>query len=64
MLSSNWLKGIKGCLVCGQNHLARKRHPPKDVREAIERLKNKNPHAMLSVDDLVYIADDVMNAEA
>lgn len=50
---------MKGCYVCGKNHKARTRQSPKEVREAIERLKNKNPQAMITVSDLALISSEL-----
>ncbi len=58
-LSTRWLRGIKGCYVCRKDHLAHTRHSPEEVRRAIERLKKEHPKALISVEDLSFIADDL-----
>lgn len=62
-ISPNWLRGIKGCYVCGKAHRARSRHSPSEVKEAIQRIKNSNPTAMLSASDLAFIADELIPNE-
>ena len=59
-LSSKWIKGIKGCYVCGKNHRAATRHSPQQVREAIRKLKHEHPSALLSVEDMVYISEELI----
>lgn len=51
-LRSSWMKGVKGCFVCGKDHLANSRHSREEVTAAIEKLKAKPPRALLTVDDL------------
>ncbi len=58
-VSSNWIRGVKGCFVCGQNHKARSRHPAHEVRAAIEKLKQNNPTALISVEDLAFISEEL-----
>lgn len=62
-ISSNWIKGVKGCFVCGKNHKARTRHSTQEIRKAIEGLKQKNPSATISLDDLSYISNELCENE-
>lgn len=57
--SSSLLKGIKGCYVCGRDHNARSRHTQEEVKAAVEKLKKKHPTAMLSVEDLAFITNEL-----
>lgn len=54
-----WLAGHKGCFVCKQDHRARDHHSQKEVSEAIEKLKKNYPSAMVTVDDVAMIVDDL-----
>lgn len=51
-LKSGWMRGVKGCFVCGRNHLANDKHPREEVTAAIRRLKENHPAALLSTTDL------------
>lgn len=57
--SSKWIKGVKGCYVCGQDHKAHTRHSPEEVRAAIKRLKSSHLSAMLIVEDVAYISEQL-----
>lgn len=58
-LSPSWMKGVKGCFVCGGDHMANTRHNTEDVTEAINRLKANHPSALLTVEDLSNVMDMV-----
>ena len=58
-LSSKWLAGIKGCWVCGQGHLARFKHTREEVSKALDRLREKHPSAMLTVEDVALITESL-----
>lgn len=58
-VSSSWLRGHKGCYVCGKDHLARTKHTKTEISDAIQRLKRKDPTAMISVDDLAFITGEL-----
>lgn len=58
-ISSSWFKGTKGCYVCGLNHKAHTKHPPEEVRAAIERLKSRDPSALLTVEDLAFVVGEI-----
>lgn len=50
-----WLRGVRGCFVCGKDHLVRHRHPCDEITRAIDKLKAKAPMALLTVSDLAAI---------
>lgn len=50
---SKLLASQKGCYVCGRDHRARQSHTPREILEAIERIKRENPSALFSVDDVM-----------
>lgn len=56
-LYPSWMRGVKGCFVCGLDHRANTRHPKEEVMEAIKRLKQQHPIALLTVADMeaVYL---------
>jgi len=58
-LSPKWLAGAKGCYVCGQNHSARTRHSQEEVRAALEKLRRNHSSAMVSVEDLALIVENL-----
>lgn len=37
--SSSWIRGVKGCFVCGKDHLERLKTPIEEVTADIENLK-------------------------
>lgn len=51
-LNSAWMRGVKGCFVCGQNHRANTRHSLEEVTKAINKLKERHPMAFLTVENL------------
>lgn len=57
------MRGHKGCIVCKQDHRARDHHSPHEVKAAFEKLKNKHPSALLTVEDLAYVIDEVTEHE-
>ena len=59
-ISSKWFAGVKGCYVCGKNHMARTRHSRDEIMAAIKKLKEKHSKALLSVEDLAMITDDLL----
>lgn len=56
-LSPRWMRGIKGCFVCGKDHNANTKHPPDEVTAAINKLKAKHPQALLTVEDLAAVVE-------
>lgn len=56
-IASSWLRGVKGCFVCGKDHYANQKHPRDEVTAAINKLKNKHPRALLTVEDLAFITE-------
>lgn len=56
-LSPYWMRGIKGCFVCGKDHRANTRHPREEVIEAINRLKRKHPRALTTVADISAVME-------
>lgn len=58
-LSSRWLAGQNGCWVCGKSHKAKERHSKEEIVEAIEKLRSRQPNAMLTVEDLALISNDL-----
>lgn len=59
-LNSAWWKGVKGCFVCGKDHLARTRHGKDEITKAIDKLRSNHPSALLTVEDLAFVIDMVM----
>lgn len=54
----SWLRGVKGCMVCGkEDHIANQRHSEDEVREAIRKLKKKQYTALLTEEDMAYISE-------
>lgn len=51
-INSNWMRGVKGCFVCGKDHRANKKHPRDEFTLAINRLKAKHPSALLTIEDM------------
>lgn len=51
------MKGGKGCLVCGKEHLPNARHMREKVTAAVNMLKVRNPQAILNVDDLAEVVN-------
>lgn len=60
-LCPQWMRGVKGCFVCGENHRANTRHPPHEVTAAIEKLKSKHPQALITVEDLAAVVEMTSN---
>lgn len=63
-----WLRGVKGCMVCGkEGHLANQRQSEDEVKEAVRKLKEKQSTAMLTGEDLplffeTFDGDDALYA--
>lgn len=49
------MRGVKGCLLSGQDYLAKQRHTAEEVTAALEKLMAKHPDAVLIVEDLSSI---------
>lgn len=60
-INSGWMRGVKGCFVCGGNHRANTRHKREEVTAAITKLKSNHPSALLTVDDLALVIDMVLD---
>lgn len=58
-LNSNWMRGVRGCFVCGQDHRANTRYSRDEVTAAINKLKAKHPAALLTVEDFSSIINMV-----
>lgn len=56
-LSSVWMRGVKGCLVCGQSQREKVRHTRDEVTAAINKLKEKLPSALITIADVVHIVE-------
>ena len=56
-LCPDWMKGEKGCFVCGQGHRANTRHTNEEVKRAIDKLKAAHPKALLTIEDLSSIVN-------
>ena len=41
------LAKVKGCWVCGENHMARSHHSKKDIDEAVSRLKSTGAYVLI-----------------
>lgn len=59
-LNSLWIRGVKGYFVCGQDHRANTRHSHDEVTKSINKLKEGNPTALLTVDDLQSVVNLTM----
>lgn len=51
------MRGVKGYFVCGKYHRANTKHPPEEATPAINRLKEKNPKALITVEDLAEVVE-------
>lgn len=51
-LKSGWMRGVKGCFVCGRNIRSNDKKTREEVSTAIRRLTENHPTALLSVTDL------------
>ena len=58
-INSDWIKGVKGCFVCGQDHRANTRHSREEVTEAVNKLKARHPTALLTIEDLSSVVNMV-----
>lgn len=54
------MKGLKGCLLCGEHHRANTKHSMEEVSEAVRKIKSKHPQALLTVEYLACVVDMVM----
>lgn len=55
MLCLSLMREMKGCFVCGEDHLACEEHSREKISIEIERLKAKYPTALISIEDLASI---------
>lgn len=46
------MKGIKGFFVCGKDNFSRTRHSHEEMTAGINRLKEKHPSPLLTIEDL------------
>ena len=54
----NWLREVKGCMVCGKEcHIASQRHSEDEVREEIRKLKQKQHTALRTEDDIAFVTE-------
>lgn len=51
-LRSEWMRGVRGCFVCGRDHRANDRNRREEVSQAIRKLKEKHPSALITIEDL------------
>lgn len=49
----SWLRGIKGCFLCGNKQLENEEHPMDEVQVAIKKLTDKQPTEILPFDDVM-----------
>lgn len=56
------LANVKGCWVCGGDHMAREKHAPKEIVAAIDKLKNNSSNKTYTVDDLAEVANALWTA--
>lgn len=54
-LYPSWMRGVRGCVACGEDHLAQQRHGGEEVSKAMKRLKAKHPTYLFTVDHLATI---------
>ena len=50
-----WMRGVKGCFVCGEDHNANTRHSKDEVTKAVNKLKAEHPKALLTIEDLAAV---------
>lgn len=53
------MRGVRGCFVCGQDHRANDRHSSEEVNMAVKKLKAKTRKALISIEDLAFIASQL-----
>lgn len=56
-LTSPWIRGVKGCIVCGRPHRANFKQFRDEVNTAVAKLKKKHPTALLTVSDNAFITE-------
>lgn len=57
LLSSEWIRGVKGYFVCAKDHRENNRHIRDKVNTAIKSLLSKHSQALVSVEDLAGVVD-------
>lgn len=62
-LSSHWMRGVKVCLVCGKGHRSNDRHYCEVVNKEVQRLKEKHPKALITVEDMAFITSNLRDDE-
>lgn len=62
-IRSSWLRGVKGCFVCGRDHMTNENNSRAEVIAAIERLKKNHPSTLVSLADLDYITNELNNPD-
>lgn len=58
-VSPEWMRGVKGCSVCGQDHRANTRNYRNEVTATVKKLKDRNPQALVTVDELADVVNMV-----
>lgn len=51
------MNGVKGFFVCCKNHRANTKHSREEVIAAVKNLKERQPQALLSVENLETVAN-------
>lgn len=57
------MRGVKGCVVCGKDHRANSRHSREEVTAAINKLKSRQPSALITVEDLSSVMEMTADEE-
>lgn len=63
IIRSNWMRGVRGCFVCGKSQRANEHHSRDKVTASINRLKSDHSSALISVEDLAFLANNYFNCE-
>lgn len=56
-LSPQWMRGVRSCFVFRNDHRSNDKLTRDEVAAAVNRLKSKHPTALLTVEDLEFVAD-------
>lgn len=54
-LISHWMRGVRGCFVCGKDHRPKDRHSQEEFHMAVQRLEEKNTKALLTIEDVAFL---------
>lgn len=54
------MKGVKGCFICGQDHMEDEKHITEDLKAAINKMKPNYQRALLSIDKMAAVVERTM----